>query len=969
MISFEKGQDIVIPIRLEDIDGDGVTGLATADLTVKVANKDSADWETLLSDDSQFLLNELSEGDYSLTILAAVNDTYEHLRIKVEDEDSAATAVVKQYVVWINKVGVPIALDGGIAEIQGMLTKLADDNNGVDFNASTDSQKALAQALSNVTNTGSAINQSSNANSTLTTGSTLTGGYLNTIPLDSVYWTINDAAGTLDMYFEFDVGATGVPVSVTWTGYLNGNNDQLSVYGYDWVGAGWVKVGDVLGKAASTNEVNSYDLFTGMVGTGVDAGKVRIRFEDTGLTTATFATDQVFVSYSVAQSPVGYANGQIWIDTINGTTGSVAGVNGVADLPVDNWADALTLAGSTGLRRFKILQGSLITLTGTLSNYELSGLDYILVLNGQQLDNVIITGAVLSGIATGNSGSVLLMSCIFGGTTTLPECSCIDCALAADITLGEVGTYTFERCFSVVAGGATPCLDVGAAIADTNVNFRHYSGGIEIENLGQLGTDKMSLEGWGQFVLNSNCIGGELEVRGHFKKTDNSGAVTISEEVNFKSNIVTFGRAQGAGTGNNQIQLATDASAVDGSYDPSMVFIVTGTGAGQTRLVLQYDGTSKIATVDRNWKVNPDTTSEYRIVAHAGREHVNEGLAQAGGASTITLNTLASTDNNAYNNQLVFLRSGTGEDQVRFVSSYVGATKVATVDRAWDVVPDSTTGYVILPAHAENTEATALAAITSYDPPTNTEMLAAFSTTDGLIAAVDVLSTAIKAVTDLIPDGGAMNDLAAILVDTGTDIPAQITALNDLSQSEAETACGTALTAYDGPTYAEMMASFSTTDGLINAVGVITTAIKAVTDLIPDAGAMSDLATILVDTGTTLPAQIAALNNLSQAQVETACDTALASYDGPTNAEMTARTLAAAEYATALSVAAVQTDVTIIRKLRQNRLEIDLTVSKAYVWNDAGLARELESTLTDNAGADVTTTTQGPINATAWTAI
>ena len=73
--------------------------------------------------------------------------------------------------------------------------------------------------------------------------------------------------------------------------------------------------------------------------------------------------------------------------------------------------------------------------------------------------------------------------------------------------------------------------------------------------------------------------------------------------------------AQGAGTGSNQIQLDAGASAIDGAYDPSMVLIIDGTGLGQTRLILEYDGTTKTATIDRNWKVNPDATSVFQILA------------------------------------------------------------------------------------------------------------------------------------------------------------------------------------------------------------------------------------------------------------------------------------------------------------------------------------------------------------------
>jgi hypothetical protein len=52
---------------------------------------------------------------------------------------------------------------------------------------------------------------------------------------------------------------------------------------------------------------------------------------------------------------------------------------------------------------------------------------------------------------------------------------------------------------------------------------------------------------------------------------------------------------------------------------------------------------------------------------------------------------------------------------------------------------------------------------------------------------------------------------------------------------------------------------------------------------------------------------IGALNDLSAAQVNAEVDTALSDYDGPTNAEMEARTIVSANYATATAVADVPT--------------------------------------------------------------
>lgn len=77
----------------------------------------------------------------------------------------------------------------------------------------------------------------------------------------------------------------------------------------------------------------------------------------------------------------------------------------------------------------------------------------------------------------------------------------------------------------------------------------------------------------------------------------------------------------------------------------------------------------------------------------AGEQHT--GTAQAGAATTITLDTGASGDDDTYNNMLVYIESGTGADQERTISDYVGSTKVATVSSAWDTNPDATSVFRI----------------------------------------------------------------------------------------------------------------------------------------------------------------------------------------------------------------------------------------------------------------------------------
>jgi len=73
------------------------------------------------------------------------------------------------------------------------------------------------------------------------------------------------------------------------------------------------------------------------------------------------------------------------------------------------------------------------------------------------------------------------------------------------------------------------------------------------------------------------------------------------------------------------------------------------------------------------------------------------GTAQAGAAATITLAAASSAVNGFYNGQWVYIISGTGLNQFRQISGYVGSTKVATVSLAWLTNPDSTSVYNVSP--------------------------------------------------------------------------------------------------------------------------------------------------------------------------------------------------------------------------------------------------------------------------------
>ncbi len=400
----------------------------------------------------------------------------------------------------------------------------------------------------------------------ITTGSEVN-TYTATHERDGTTHNISDAAGTTDAYYEFNIGSTGVPTTVTLFGRSTGNNDNLGVFGYNWGAVAWEQIGTILGINGSNNDDHTFSMYSTHVGTGVDSGKVRVRVFSAGLVSATLFVDQLYVSYAVVASPIGYQDGAIWIDTVNGTAGAVDNVNGVADLPVNNMADANTLLASLNFDRFVIAPGSTITLAVAQENQTFTGRNWVLALNGQSILGSYFEGAEVSGIASGIGTKQTFKSCHLNAMSHIKGTHLISCDLEGTQTVAEAGDYHVNRSQSGIAGTATPIWDFGGVIGTTNVNFRDYSGGIQLESMGDTGTDTVSLEGRGQ-LIEGTCTGGVVAVRGLFTVSGISN-LTLSDDARIDTG-----------------QIKAEAAAVMTDANTELAAIPTTTGG--LRALIQY---------------------------------------------------------------------------------------------------------------------------------------------------------------------------------------------------------------------------------------------------------------------------------------------------------------------------------------------------------------------------------------------
>ena len=387
----------------------------------------------------------------------------------------------------------------------GVLKSTLDTNAAAIANIGSASGGALNfEALSD--NTGGAIK-------TITFVGAQTGTYTNTESEDGVYHQIDDTGDAIDIVYQYSIGGSYQAVEFTFKGYLSSGNDTVNIQAYDFVGAGWDTVKTLGGQAGSSNVTEVVSLLGKHTGTGADIGEVLLRFVTTGQTNPTLFVDQLLVAAVNTNQSRGYSGGAVWIDTLSGVAGTVSYVNGVSDNPVNNLADATTIANNLNLRIFHILPGSSITLATTYTGCEFIGIDYSLAFGGQAAPSCFFMGASISGVLTG--AGVIIQECIIDTATTLPPCVQRGCFWGeTTITFGSAGAYYFNNCRSRVAGTGTVTIDWGAGVGVSSLNMRDYRGGVTMNNLES--GDVASLDGiFGTITLNGSDA--TVELRGIIK--------------------------------------------------------------------------------------------------------------------------------------------------------------------------------------------------------------------------------------------------------------------------------------------------------------------------------------------------------------------------------------------------------------------------------------------------------------------
>jgi hypothetical protein len=136
----------------------------------------------------------------------------------------------------------------------------------------------------------------------------------------------------------------------------------------------------------------------------------------------------------------------------------------------------------------------------------------------------------------------------------------------------------------------------------------------------------------GQIKINASQIGSSAAAMilqpstgGYSLDLQDGAGTNVGKMRGFLENMSLRANTCQAG-GASTATLDASASATNSYYNGDILMLVAGTGAGQARVIIGYDGTTKVATVNAAWSTNPDSTT--RFVIDSGNRTLDLAVAE-----------------------------------------------------------------------------------------------------------------------------------------------------------------------------------------------------------------------------------------------------------------------------------------------------------------------------------------------------
>lgn len=290
----------------------------------------------------------------------------------------------------------------------------------------------------------------------------------------------------------------------------------------------------------------------------------------------------------------GYDNGFVYLDVVNGASGTIIGVSGTTTNKSDNPADARTIADVESIRQFMISGGGAWSLDQAYTYWVFEHVSASLItLNSQDITGSVFMRSGITGTASATATSVFELCGMLNATVGI--CNFLQCGFEGTITLANTDQYLAWNCFE--NSSTMPIIDVnGDGATETTLNLVEYNGRIEIK--GMTSVDVVTVTGNVHLTINVDCTGGTITYAGDVAITDNaSGSVTlvqgeIADILDDTAEIGTAGAGLtdlgGMSTGMSAEILVEANAALDTAIAELGVAAPSATPTTRTALMLMY---------------------------------------------------------------------------------------------------------------------------------------------------------------------------------------------------------------------------------------------------------------------------------------------------------------------------------------------------------------------------------------------
>ncbi len=533
----------------------------------------------------------------------------------------------------------------------------------------------------------------------ITTGTATSGSVTDVALADGTYHEIDDATNSIDLYYEFNIGADALPSNVQFTGRLESSNDFIRFYAFDWDGSSWDELTTFRGSDNTVDVKLSFPLLARHVGTGADEGKVRIRFFDDTfvLTSGVLYVDQLLLGYIVdadsrfdtldsSLTTIDSNVDAVLVDTGTTLPATLATIDGIVDailvdtgttLPaslstIDSNVDAILVDTGT------TLPGTLSTIEGKIDTID-TVVDAILVDTDSTIpltlaDILVDTGTTLPATLASMDGKLDTIDGIVDdilvdtGTTIPGTLSTIDGIV--DAILVDTGT-TLPATLTTI-DGKLDTIDgiVDSILADTATDIPLTLAAILVDTGTTLPATLGTIEG------KIDTIDGIVD------------SILVDTGTTLPAQISGLNDLSAA-----DVNAEVDTALTDIGLDHLVSTSVVGADVADDSIIAQLVSTA--ATAD--WDTYNNGTDSLEAIRNRG----DSAWITGGGGSTspqlmqsTTIATLASqtsftltagsADDDAYNDATLVITDQTTSTQkaVVRVSDYVGSTRTVTLGEA-----------------------------------------------------------------------------------------------------------------------------------------------------------------------------------------------------------------------------------------------------------------------------------------------